>query len=162
MVVDRLAATHSLSFSKAKFKAAMASGRVAGQDVILVKPQTFMNLSGEAVGPIVRYYKREPSDLLVIYDDVDIPLGTIRLRAQGGAGGHKGMKSIISNFGEEFSRLRVGVGGGEARFEDLSDYVLGKFTSDEQAELERIIQRACEAVEAALTGPFDKAMTAFN
>jgi len=162
MVVDKFASMHALSFSRRKFKAKIATGRIAGEDAILAKPQTFMNCSGESVGPLVRYYKREPSDLLVVYDDVDIPFGTIRLRPHGGAGGHKGIKSIIAHLGgDAFPRLRVGIGRG-APFGDMSEYVLDKFTTAERAELDGIIQRACDAVEAALTGPLDKAMSMFN
>lgn len=162
MVLDRFASTHSFSFSRSKFKAEIATGRIGGEKVILAKPQTFMNLSGEAVGPILRFYKRELSDLLVVYDDIDIPFGSIRLRPHGGSGGHKGMQSIIANLGADgFARLRVGIGGEELPG-DLSEYVLSKFTAAERAELDAIIQRAGDAVEAALCGPFDRAMNMFN
>jgi PTH1 family peptidyl-tRNA hydrolase len=161
-VVNRLAETHSLVFSREKFKAQLASGTVKGEDVLLVKPQTFMNLSGEAVGSLIRFYKQERSDLLIVYDDIDLPLGAIRLRLDGGAGGHNGMKSIISHLGsEEFPRLRIGIRG-EIQYDDMSAYVLGKFTSDERADLDAIIPRACEAVEMTLTEPFDRTMTRFN
>jgi PTH1 family peptidyl-tRNA hydrolase len=162
MVVDRLASTHALAFSRQKFKAKIASGIVEGEDVLLVKPQTFMNLTGESVGSLIRFYKRDLSDLLVVYDDVDLPLGKIRLRPEGGSAGHNGIKSIISGIGsEKFARLRIGIRGTFV-YDDLSDYVLGKFTSEERAELDKIIERACEAVEATLREPFDKAMSRFN
>jgi PTH1 family peptidyl-tRNA hydrolase len=162
MVVDRLASIHSLAFSRRRFKSELAAGMVEGEDVLLVKPQTFMNLSGEAVGSVVRFYKRELSDLLIVYDDVDLPLGKIRLRPDGGSAGHNGIKSIIANLSsEEFPRLRVGIRGAFV-YDDLSDYVLGKFTSDERAELDPIINMACDAVKAMLTEPFDKAMSRFN
>lgn len=162
MVVDRLASAHKCVFSREKFKARLASGAVGGEDVLLVKPGTFMNLSGEAVGALVRFYKRELSDLLVVYDDVDLPFGKLRLRPDGGAGGHNGMKSIIAHLGsEEFARLRVGIRGTFV-FDDMSDYVLGRFTSEERAALDGIVKTACDAVEAALLEPFDKAMTRFN
>lgn len=162
MVVDKFAAAHRLSFSRRKFKSKIATGTVEGEEVVLVKPRTFMNLSGDAVGPLVRFYKRSLSELLVVYDDIDLPFGSIRLRPSGGSGGHKGMKSIIASLGaEEFPRLRVGIRG-EVSANDLSDYVLGRFTPEEKAQLEGIIQRACDAVEAVVTGPFEKAMNRFN
>jgi PTH1 family peptidyl-tRNA hydrolase len=162
MVVDRFAAAHRLSFSRQKFKSKIATGMVEGEEVVLVKPRTFMNLSGDAVGPLVRFYKRPLSDLLVVYDDIDIPFGSIRLRPSGSSGGHKGMKSIIANLGaDEFPRLRVGIRG-DVPSGDLSEYVLERFTAEERAQLEGIIQRACDAVEAVITGPFEKAMRRFN
>ena len=162
MVVDRLASAHSLAFSREKFKAQLASGTVEGEDVLLVKPQTFMNLSGESVGALVRFYNQERSDLLIVYDDVDLPFGKLRLRPDGGSGGHKGVKSLIAHLGgEEVPRLRVGIRG-EFAYDDMSGYVLGKFSSEERADLDGIIQTACEAVEAALTQPFDRVMTRFN
>jgi PTH1 family peptidyl-tRNA hydrolase len=162
MTVDRLAESHSLAFSKKKFNAEIATGSILGEEVLLVKPQTFMNVSGEAVGPLVRFYKVEHPDILVVYDDADLPFGKMRLRPLGGSGGHNGMKSIISHLGsQEFPRIRVGIRG-EFVFDDLSDYVLGKFTSDEAKKLKDIINEVCEAVGAVLTDPFEKAMTRFN
>lgn len=162
MVVDRFAAAHRLSFSRQKFKSKIARGLVEGEEVILVKPRTFMNLSGNAVGPLVHFYKRPLSDLLVVYDDIDIPFGSVRLRSSGSSGGHKGMKSIIAGLGaEEFPRLRVGIRG-DVLSDDLSEYVLGRFSAEERAQLEGIVQRACDAVEAVITGPFEKAMSRFN
>jgi PTH1 family peptidyl-tRNA hydrolase len=161
-VVDKFAASRSLSFSKEKFKSHMASGPFAGEKVILVKPQTFMNLSGEAVGRLVRFYDLQLSDLLVVYDDIDISFGSIRLRHFGGPGGHKGMKSIIVHLGAEmFPRLRIGIRG-DSPAADLSDYVLSRFTSEEEAELGGILQMACDAIEAVLTGPLETAMDRFN
>ena len=162
MVVNRFAASHSLTFSRRKFKSHIATGPVAGEEVLLVKPQTFMNLSGDAVGPLVRFYRRPLSDLLVVYDDIDIPFGKVRLRASGSFGGHKGMKSIIAALGtSEFPRLRIGIRG-ELPFGDLSDYVLTGFTVEEKAELEGILQIACDALEGVLTGSFEDAMSRFN
>jgi PTH1 family peptidyl-tRNA hydrolase len=160
--LDKIASIHCFTFSQKKFKAETATGRIGGAEVILAKPQTFMNMSGEAVGQILRYYKRQLSELLVVYDDVDLPFGSLRLRAQGGSGGHKGMKSIVAHLGgEEFPRLRIGIGG-ERLPADLSEYVLHTFTADERVELDAIIRRACDAVEAAVTGPLDSAMNMFN
>ena len=162
MVVEKFAAERSLLFSRRKFRSQIACGSVAGKEILLVKPQTFMNLSGDSVGPLVRFYKLSLADLLVVYDDVDIPFGNIRLRPFGGSGGHKGLKSIIASLGDDaFPRLRVGISGA-ASVDDLSEYVLSRFAAEERLELEGIIQRACDAVEAVLTGPLDKAMNQFN
>lgn len=162
MIVDRLATLHSLSFSRRKFKSKITSGSISGEDVIMIKPQTYMNLSGEAVGAFLRFYKRQPSDLLVVYDDIDIRFGNMRLRLSGGAGGHKGMESIIAHLGTDVvPRLRVGIRPA-ASIHDLSDYVLKKFAPEEQSELKKIIERACEAVEAVLADPFEAAMNRFN
>ena len=162
VVLDKIASIHCFTFSQKRFKAETATGRIGDNEVILAKPQTFMNMSGEAVGQILRYYKRRLSELLVVYDDIDLPFGSLRLRAQGGSGGHKGMKSIIAHLGGgEFPRLRIGAGG-ERQPADLSEYVLSRFTAAERVELDAIIRRACDVVEAAVTGPFDGAMNMFN
>lgn len=111
MVLDALAAKHNLRFSKMMFKGLIADGVIAARKVLLVKPMTYMNLSGTCVGPLMRYYKLLPQQLLVIYDDLDLPAGQLRLRGKGGAGGHNGMRSIIAQLGtEDFPRLRVGIG----------------------------------------------------
>jgi PTH1 family peptidyl-tRNA hydrolase len=162
MVVDRFAADHGFTFSRKKFKSKIASGTVSGTDVLLVKPQTFMNLSGEAVGSLVHFYKRPLSDVLVVYDDIDIPFGDIRIRATGGSGGHKGMESIIRHLGSsDFPRLRLGIRG-DCPVRDLSAYVLKAFTPEERASLDGIIDKACQATEAVLTGPIETAMDQFN
>jgi PTH1 family peptidyl-tRNA hydrolase len=162
MAVDRFAAVHGLSFTRQKFKARIAAGTVAGQEAMLAKPQTFMNLSGEAVGPLVRFYNRPLDDLLVVYDDIDIPFGTIRMRRSGSSGGHKGMKSIIAHLGsDEFPRLRVGIRGLPPP-ENLTEYVLQRFTKEEATALDDIIEQACNAIEVALTGDLEKAMAQFN
>ena len=108
MVIDYLAESHSIPLSRVQEKAIVGDGYVAGQKVLLVKPQTFMNLSGESVGQLARFYRISPEHLLVVYDELDLPLGTIRLRQKGGAGGHNGMKSLIQHLGNEFPRLRLG------------------------------------------------------
>jgi PTH1 family peptidyl-tRNA hydrolase len=162
MVVDKFAAIHSFSFSRRKFKSKIASGLLSGKEILLVKPQTFMNLSGESVGSFVRFFKSELSDILIVYDDIDIPFGNIRLRPSGGAGGHKGLESIIAHFGSnEVPRLRIGIRGATP-VRDLSSYVLKKFSSEERAELDDVIQRACDAVEAVVSGSFEKAMNRYN
>lgn len=161
-VVDRFVKENSLVFSRKKFKSDIASGTIAGEKIVIAKPQTFMNLSGEAVGPLVHFYKCPPSELLVVFDDVDLPFGKLRLRPGGGAGGHNGIKSIISHLGTDaFPRLRLGIRG-ETHRGDLSSYVLNRFTSEEKDKLDSILSKACSAVEAVLSGPFDETMNRFN
>jgi PTH1 family peptidyl-tRNA hydrolase len=120
-----------------------------------------MNLSGQAVGGLMRYFKIEPSDLIVLVDDVELPLGRLRARPTGSAGGHNGLKSIIEHVGEDFSRLRVGVGRGAAE-RNLADHVLARFEPDEQTEVERMTARASEAAELFITSGIEAVMNAFN
>ncbi len=162
MIADQLAAQHNLKFSRMMNKAIVALGEIAGRKVILAKPQTFMNLSGESVGPIVKFYKADLSHLLVIYDELDLPLGQLRMRPKGSAGGHNGMKSIIARLGSDvFPRLRVGIGRPPGR-RDPRDYVLEDFTSSELATLEPVFARAVEGVQRWLTEGIDSAMNFVN
>jgi PTH1 family peptidyl-tRNA hydrolase len=163
-VVDELARRASVVFESAPAEALMARWRRAGggsDDVILVKPLTFMNLSGQAVGELVRYFKIDVVDLLVIVDEVHLPLGKLRARVRGSAGGHNGLKSIIAHLGDEFSRLRIGVGrGGEQR--NLADHVLSRFEKDEAGEVARMTARAADAAEMFITSGIEAVMNAFN
>ena len=148
-------------------RAGRASGVVGTEDVVLLaKPMTFMNASGEAVGELLRYFKIDVADLLVVVDEVQLPLGKLRARARGSAGGHNGLKSVIAHVGEEFSRLRLGVGRGpEAEWRaqrDLADHVLSRFETDEAAEVERMIARAADAAEMFVTGGIAAVMNQFN
>ena len=161
-IVDELVAKHGLGFDKRQFKALIASGHIDGQRVLLVKPQTFMNLSGEAVQPLVSYYKVELEDLMVVFDDMDLPVGVIRLRPFGGAGGHNGMKSIIGRLGSnQFPRLRVGIGRPPGRM-DPAAYVLQDFSADEESLMVQVRDRAVQALETWLNSGIDAAMNAFN
>jgi len=161
-IVDELAQKHDLPFDKRQFKALIASGRIHGQRVLLVKPQTYMNLSGEAVQPLVRYYQVELPDLMVVFDDMDLPLGVIRLRPFGGAGGHNGMKSIIQRLGSNrFPRLRVGIDRPPGRM-DPAAYVLQDFSPEEEALMAQVRDRAVRALETWLDAGIDAAMNAFN
>lgn len=145
--LDMLADKHGLVFDKKQGKADLALGRFLGRRAILVKPQTFVNLSGEAVGAAARFYKVEPADVLVVYDELDLPQGTIRLRPRGSSGGHNGIKSVIEHLGtQSFARLRVGIGRPPGRM-DPKDYVLQDFGEDERALMEQVYQRVVEAVE---------------
>jgi PTH1 family peptidyl-tRNA hydrolase len=162
MVADQLASIHGLSFSQEKFRSALAHGVVAGEDAIIAKPQTFMNLCGEAVGPMVRFYKLPLTNLLIVYDDADIPFGKVRLRPSGGSGGHKGLNSIMEHLGtDEFPRLRIGIQQPDLP-DDLSGYVLSEFRPEEKAELKGIIHTACLAVETAISQSLEEAMNRFN
>jgi PTH1 family peptidyl-tRNA hydrolase len=149
-------------FDENRSKALIARGELAGVKVALLKPQTFMNLSGEAVGSIARFYKVAPAQILVAFDDVDLPTAALRLRPKGGAGGHKGMRSIIQHLGtEEFPRLRLGIGRPPGQM-PVEAYVLQKFKADEWEAMLATYERGVEAVKAVLTEGIDTAMNQFN
>jgi PTH1 family peptidyl-tRNA hydrolase len=161
-VMDELAGRHGVSFDTAPAEALMARVRALGAGAMLAKPLTFMNLSGRAVGSLLRYFRVEVPDLLVVADDVNLPLGRLRGRAGGSAGGHNGLGSIIEALGtDEFPRLRVGVGRGDSR-RDLADHVLARFEDDEREIVAASIQRAADAVEMFVTGDLERMMNTFN
>lgn len=162
MVVDRLAEAHGLKFSRMMSRGVVALGEIAGAKVALVKPQTFMNVSGESIGPIAKFYKAPPEDLLVVYDELDLPEGLLRMRPKGGAGGHNGMKSIISRVGSsDFPRLRVGLGRPPGRM-DPAAYVLQDFTSAERAAMDEALDKAVAGIQRWLTDGIDAAMNLVN
>lgn len=159
-VADELASRRSIAFESSAVDALVA--RIRGEaPLLLAKPLTFMNLSGEAVGGLLRYYKVEVGDLLVIVDEVQLPLGRLRARPRGSAGGHNGLKSVIAHVGEEFARLRVGVGRGDTR-RDLADHVLARFDRDEDGEVARMTARAADAADLFVTGGIAAVMNAYN
>jgi len=158
-VIDELARRAAVTFESAPAEALIAKWRAA--DAMLAKPLTFMNLSGQAVGELTRYFKIEIPDLLVIVDEAQLPLGKLRARARGSAGGHKGLKSIIAHLGDEFSRLRVGVGRGE-HDRDLADHVLARFDKSEASEVERMTTRAADAAEMFIASGIAAVMNGFN
>ncbi len=161
-VLDILARRHGATFTTHKFRSLAARIRVDGETVLLVKPLTYMNASGEAVGPIVRYYKVPLEDVLVVYDDLDLPFGTLRLRAKGGSGGHKGLKSIIQHLGsEDFPRLRVGIGRPPGRM-DPADFVLSPFTASEEEVMAVVREEAADAVELWVKEGTQRAMNVVN
>ena len=130
--------------------------------VILLKPLTYMNLSGESVRPLMDYFDIEVEDIIVIYDDLDLETGKLRLRAKGSAGGHNGIKSLIQHLGtQEFNRIRVGVNRPPAGMK-VADYVLSKFSKDDQVVVKEAIDKSCDAVETALKKPFLEVMNQFN
>ena len=160
-VADELARRASVSFESAPADALIAKWRKADEVILLVKPLTFMNLSGQAVGELARYFKIEIADLMVIVDEVHLPLGKLRARKKGSAGGHNGLKSIIAHVGDEFARLRVGVGlGGDQR--NMADHVLSRFEKSEAAEVERMTTRSADAAEMFITSGIEAVMNAFN
>jgi PTH1 family peptidyl-tRNA hydrolase len=159
-VVDELAQRAGIAFESAPANALVAKIR-APEAVLLVKPLTFMNASGQAVGELMRYFKIDPADLLVVVDEAQLPLAKLRARARGSAGGHNGLKSIIEHVGEDFSRLRIGVGRGSAE-RDLADHVLARFDKAEQPDVERMTQRAADAAETFITGGIAAVMNQFN
>ena len=167
-VVDEIARRGSIAFDTGPADALIARRRAdAGRgfsradDVLIVKPLTFMNDSGQAIGELIRYFKIEIADVLVIVDEVQLPLGRIRARARGSAGGHNGLKSVLAHLGDQFARLRIGVGRGDAR-RDLADHVLARFDKDEAAEAERMIARAADASDTFITSGIAAVMNGYN
>lgn len=162
-VADELARRGGFAIQRVKFKALTAAAQVGGQGALVMKPTTYMNLSGEAVGEAARFYKLSPDHVLVISDDVDLPLGKLRLRTGGSAGGHNGLKSIIQHLGsEQFPRLKVGVGGKPHPDYDLADWVLGKLQGEDKKVMDETVKRAADAVECLLRDGPQKAMNQFN
>ena len=161
MTVDRLADGNGISMSRAQSKAVVGNGRIAGKPVILAKPQTYMNRSGDSIGPLVNYYRIPPENVLVIYDELDLPFGSLRLRQSGGSGGHNGMKSIINHLGQGFPRLRLGIGRPPGRMEP-ADFVLTDFRRQELEVAGELLDDAVATVEAYLREGIDLAMTRHN
>jgi len=160
-VIDYLAYRNNIEVKKIKHKALIGEGTIEGQRVMLVKPQTFMNLSGQSVLEICRYYKVDLDKLIVIYDDIDMDLGRIRIRKKGSGGTHNGMRNIIYLLEQdEFPRVRIGIG--RPSNGDLISYVIGKFDKDEKEDIILSIKLAAEAVENILGEGIDKAMNNYN
>jgi PTH1 family peptidyl-tRNA hydrolase len=161
-VADHFVSSRGWRFGKRQNDALIALGRIGDVRVVVAKPQTFMNLSGRAVQPLARFYKTPPDRMLVIYDDLDLPFGAIRLRERGGAGGHNGMKSIIERLGGgDFPRLRIGVGRPPGRM-DAADYVLRDFDAGERAEMPMVLDQAARAIETFVAHGIVAAMNAHN
>lgn len=162
MVLDSLADKLNTDLSEKKHKALCGRGVIGGEKVILLKPQTFMNSSGESIRAAADYYKVEPENILVVYDDITLAPGNLRIRAKGSAGGHNGIKSIIAHLGtQEFPRVRVGVGEKPPRM-DLADYVLGDFSQGEKKIMEDAVKEAADAVCEIVTDGIDRAMNSHN
>jgi PTH1 family peptidyl-tRNA hydrolase len=158
-VVDELARRWDVRLRP--WKAIGDLAMAAGRGVLLARPGTFMNVSGEAVVRISAFHKVDPGNLLIVVDDVQLPLGRLRLRRSGSAGGHNGLKSVIEHLGDGFPRLRVGVGRGDPQW-DLADHVLSRFRSDEREVIAKAIERAADAAEVFVTEDIEAAMNRFN
>lgn len=160
--LDVLAERNHIDVSARRHRALIGKGLVRGQKAILAKPQTYMNLSGESVLELVDYYKIRQEELIIIYDDISLGPGQLRIRGKGSAGGHNGIKSIIAELGtDEFSRIKIGVGGKPPRM-DLADYVLGRFSEEEEPLMREAFGRAAEAVEMMLGEGIASAMNQYN
>lgn len=163
LVIDELAERENIPVQRLKYKALTNTALIGGQSVLLMKPTTYMNLSGEAVGQAARFYKIPPERVLVISDDVALPQGKLRVRRSGSAGGHNGLKNIIAHLGtDQFPRIKVGVGGKPHPDSDMADWVLGKFTGQDKKVMEDAVSRAADAVACLLEQGVDQAMARFN
>lgn len=161
LCLDYLAAKYDIKVNKIKFKSLVGEGNIKGEKVVLLKPTTFMNLSGEAVVEAVNFYKVPWQNVIVLYDDISLPLGSLRIRERGSAGGHNGMKNIIYLSGTDiFPRIRLGVGSNGER--DLADYVLGKFSKEDLKTFSSSVEDAVDALEYMIKGDTAKAMNLFN
>ncbi len=162
-VMDELADKHRIRIMESRFKGLVGKGVIGGEKVLLLKPLTYMNLSGESIGEAVRFYKiDETSRLIVVSDDISLDVGQLRMRKKGSAGGHNGLKNIISHLGsEEFMRIRIG-GGDKPAGSDLVDYVLGSFSKEEKKILDETKRNAVLAIETIISDGIDKAMNLYN
>ena len=161
-VIDHLAELIDIPLEHSKFNGWFGKGSIQGEDVVLVKPLTYMNLSGEAIRPLIQFYKIELKDLIVVYDDLDLAVGKMRLRPKGSAGGHNGMKSIINNLGsQDFKRIRVGIGRPKGR-QPVVDFVLRPFTDEERPIIKETVEKAALACKTAIFEPFESVMNQFN
>ena len=163
LAADALEKRTGVKFNKLKYRALTGEVTLGGQRVLVVKPQTYMNLSGEAVKLAGGFYKIPPERILVLYDDVSLPLGKLRIRASGSAGGHNGIKNIIAHLGTDaFPRIKVGVGGKPHPDYDMADWVLGKRSGEDKKAVDAAVERAADAVERYIQDGPDKAMSLFN
>ncbi|HEX5431085.1 MAG TPA: aminoacyl-tRNA hydrolase [Bryobacteraceae bacterium] len=162
MVIDRLAERHSIRVSRKENMALVGLGSIGGNRVALAQPQTFMNLSGPPVKGLLERYELEPDRLVVVYDELDLPWGTLRVRPKGSAAGHKGVQSIIGSLGtNEFARVRLGIHPGR-EIGDGAKFVLGRFGRAQKQEVEEAVSRGAEAVESILAEGVEKSMAIFN
>ena len=163
MAADELARRENVKINKLRYRALTGEIKAGGQRVLVLKPQTYMNLSGEAVREAAQFYKIPADHVLVIYDDVSLPVGKLRVRPSGSAGGHNGLKNIIQHLGtDQFPRLRVGVGEKPHPGYDLADWVLGKFVGEDKKAIDGAVKRAADAIECILAEGIDRGMGKFN
>lgn len=162
MTIDALAQRLNVNNWRSKFSALVAETKVGDEKVILVKPQTYMNLSGNSVGEIMRWYKVNSTDIIAIYDDMDFPVGSAKLRKNGSSGGHRGVESLLVNIGkEDFARVRIGIGRPAPNW-TVVDHVLAKFSLDDQKEIDEIVKKVLPAIECIATQGIEKAMSRYN
>ncbi|MCP8971180.1 aminoacyl-tRNA hydrolase [Ectobacillus ponti] len=162
LVIDELSKRWNIPLNQQKFKGIFGAGVVNGEKVILLKPLTYMNLSGESIRPLMEYYKVDIEDFTVMYDDLDLPAGRLRLRTKGSAGGHNGIKSTIAHLGtQEFNRIRIGIDRPKNGM-PVHAYVLGKFTPEEEPDVQQAIRKSADACEMWLKQPFLQVMNSFN
>ena len=160
--IDKLAEKYNIKMDKLKHKALIGEGRIGTEKVVLVKPQTYMNLSGESIVSICQFYKPEFDKVIVMYDDIDLDVGKLRIRKKGSAGSHNGMKSIIKCIGtQEFPRIRIGVSKPPEGW-DLADFVLSRFPKEQQGDLEESFERAVLTVEEIIDSGIESAMNKYN
>lgn len=161
--INKIAEMYDIKITKKKFNSLYGSGEIEGKKVVLVKPQTYMNLSGEAIGKFVSYYKiNDPQNIIVIYDDMDTEISTIKIRKKGGPGSHNGMKSVVHELGtEEFSRVRIGIGKPIEKSETI-DFVIKKIDEEIYAKLEEGIEKASKAIVEIIRNGIDASMNKFN
>lgn len=163
MAIDTLAGQEQIQVNRMKFKAYCADTTLAGQRCLLLKPQTYMNNSGESVVQAMQFYKIDISHIIVLYDDISLPAGKLRIRRKGSAGGHNGIKSIIELTGsEDFARIKLGVGKKPNKNMNLADWVLSKFTETELTQMQTSCENACECLKLMLNAQTDKAMNLYN
>ena len=163
LVADELGGRGSFPIQRLKFKALTNTAIIGGQGALVMKPTTYMNLSGEAVGEAARFYKLDPGHVLVISDDVDLPLGKLRIRKAGSAGGHNGLKNIIRHLGtDQFPRLKIGVGGKPHPEYDMADWVLSQLQGEDRKVIAQAVRRGGDAVECLLSEGVEKAMNKYN
>ena len=161
-VIDRIADKYGIGLDTIKHKGVYGKGKIEGQTVILLKPMTFMNLSGECVSAVAAYYKIVPEDIIVIYDDINLDVGRLRVRGKGSAGGHNGIKNMIAHLHtDEFPRVRIGVGMKPNKM-DLADYVLSRFSDEEKEKMDTGYDNAVGAVVLLLMDELEKAMNQYN
>ena len=163
LFLDYFSQKHNIKVDKLKFKALFGQGMVNGQKVILIKPQTFMNLSGETLMAVIDFFKCSLKDVIIVYDDISMEVGKIRIRTKGSDGGHNGLKSIIYlNQSDEFDRIKIGIGSPPHKDYDLADYVLGEFLEDEKKIIFEALKKASEAVELIIDNNLQQAMNNFS
>lgn len=163
ITINAVAEAHGVKIDHLKFKSLTATCMIGTEKVLLMKPQTYMNLSGEAVGEAARFYKVPPENIIIISDDIDLDVGTLRIRRKGSDGGHNGLKSIISHLGSDgFPRIKIGVGAKAYPDEDLVDHVLGKFNREDIDLMNETIKKAAAAVDLIVQGEIDEAMNLYN